>query len=173
MPGRTQDSASTGGTAVHAGPSDGWGRDPEDARLERCAIEVPLDYDDPDGERITLAVTRIRALDPARRRGVLVGLNGGPGGNQGLGRFMPLRLADTPVHEVYDLIGFPRGWGASAPLMREVVQGKAPWSSVPRTRSSRSSPRTCGGGPPAARTAGAHHHPQRGPRSRPDPPHAR
>ncbi|MGW8722939.1 alpha/beta fold hydrolase [Streptomyces althioticus] len=132
MPGRTQDSASTGGTAVHAGPSDGWGRDPEDARLERCAIEVPLDYDDPDGERITLAVTRIRALDPARRRGVLVGLNGGPGGNQGLGRFMPLRLADTPVHEVYDLIGFdPRGWGASAPLMREVVQGKAPWSSRP------------------------------------------
>ncbi|MFP3992854.1 alpha/beta hydrolase, partial [Streptomyces sp. E11-3] len=100
--------------------------------LEETLVEVPVDYADPGGERISIAVGRIPAADPARRRGVLVALNGGPGGHNGLGRRMPLRLVGTPLHQVYDLVGFdPRGWGRSAPLMREVVPSTAPWSSRP------------------------------------------
>ncbi|MGH6656815.1 MAG: alpha/beta fold hydrolase [Actinocrinis sp.] len=108
-----------------------WSAPGEDG-LRQAAVEVPLDYADPTAERISIAVARIPALDPRRRRGVLVALNGGPGGNQGMGRFSPLRYAGTPVHEVYDLVGFdPRGWGLSSPLMRESTQGEAPWSSRP------------------------------------------
>ncbi|MGH3415622.1 MAG: alpha/beta fold hydrolase, partial [Actinocrinis sp.] len=82
-----------------------WSAPGEDG-LRQAAVEVPLDYADPTAERISIAVARIPALDPRRRRGVLVALNGGPGGNQGMGRFSPLRYAGTPVHEVYDLVGF-------------------------------------------------------------------
>ncbi|MDX3641165.1 alpha/beta hydrolase [Streptomyces sp. MB09-02B] len=117
-----------------ARPDDGplWRADPDGSALQFAEVEVPLDYEDPDGEHITVAVGRIPALDPAKRRGVLVAFNGGPGGHNAQGRFMPLRLAGTAVHEVYDLVGFDtRGWGASAPVLREVVQGKAPWSSRP------------------------------------------
>ena len=103
-----------------------------DSGLQQTEVDVPLDYTDPRGESIRIVVGRIPALDPARRRGTLVALNGGPGGNQGLGRFSPLRYAGTPVHQVYDLVGFdPRGWGLSAPLLRELVAAKAPWSSRP------------------------------------------
>lgn len=75
-----------------------------------ATIEVPLSYADPGGERIALAVSRIRCTDPARRRGILLSLNGGPAGNWGNGVRLPLRFAYTPLAEHYDLIGLdPRG----------------------------------------------------------------
>src|SRR5690348_11620638 len=42
-------------------------------------LAVPLDYAHPDGRRISLAVSRVRASDPAHRRGVLMLNPGGPG----------------------------------------------------------------------------------------------
>lgn len=105
---------------------------PGEGGLRQTSVEVPLDYADPEGEHIAIAVACIPALDPERRRGTLVALNGGPGGNQGMGRLSPLRYAGTPVHEVYDLVGFdPRGWGLSSPLLRELTKAEAPWSSRP------------------------------------------
>ncbi|WP_432154717.1 alpha/beta fold hydrolase [Streptomyces tricolor] len=101
-------------------------------RLEYATLEVPLDHTDPDGERISLALSRLRAGDPARRRGVLIGVTGGPGGDGGLGTGMPSRLAGTPLAEVYDLIGFdPRGTGASTPLRIEVTPTTVPFDSRP------------------------------------------
>ncbi|WP_232835294.1 alpha/beta fold hydrolase [Actinocorallia populi] len=101
-------------------------------RLEHTTLEVPVDYADPQGERITIAVSRLRAKDPARRRGILLGVNGGPGGDGGLGRDMPLRFADTPLADVYDLVGFdPRGTGASTRLLIEVTPTTAPFDSRP------------------------------------------
>ncbi|MFY1704948.1 alpha/beta hydrolase [Micromonospora sp. WMMA1923] len=45
-----------------------------------CAtVEVPLEYTDPDGKQIPLAVTRHRATDPDRRIGSLFINPGGPG----------------------------------------------------------------------------------------------
>ncbi|MFE3519041.1 alpha/beta fold hydrolase [Streptomyces sp. NPDC059166] len=98
-----------------------WAPAPDKDQVEHATIEVPRDYADPEGGRITLALSRRRATDPSRRRGVLLAVNGGPGGDWGRGRDLPDAFAGTPVAEVYDLIGFdPRGTGASTPLYAEV-----------------------------------------------------
>ncbi|MEU5537382.1 alpha/beta fold hydrolase [Streptomyces sp. NPDC020362] len=109
-----------------------WSPAPDDDRLEYTTIEVPRDYAEPDGERLTLALSRRRATVPARRRGILLGVNGGPGGDWGLGRALPGKFADTPLQEVYDLIGFdPRGTGDSTNLLAEVTVPRAPFDSRP------------------------------------------
>ncbi|MET8830756.1 alpha/beta fold hydrolase [Streptomyces sp. NPDC004610] len=110
-----------------------WSAAPEAADgLEQATIEVPLDYADPAAERLTIALSRRRASDPARRRGVLLAVNGGPGGYFGLGRRFPDALAATPLAEVYDLIGFdPRGTGASTPLPAMTAPRRVPVDSRP------------------------------------------
>ncbi|MEW2400548.1 alpha/beta fold hydrolase [Streptomyces sp. NPDC046862] len=100
--------------------------------LEHAVVEVPLDYSVPAGERLTIALSRRPASDPGRRRGVLLALNGGPGGYFGLGRRFPAALAATPLAEVYDLIGFdPRGTGGSTPLESHIVPRRMPVDSRP------------------------------------------
>ncbi|XVV05527.1 alpha/beta hydrolase [Actinosynnema sp. CA-248983] len=82
--------------------------------LECADVVVPLDYSRPDADRISVRVSRLKAQDPARRRGVLLLNPGGPGGS-GIG--MPVFLAKTKPAQVYDLIGFdPRGVGGSTAL---------------------------------------------------------
>ncbi|GGZ00971.1 alpha/beta fold hydrolase [Streptomyces nitrosporeus] len=109
-----------------------WKTSEFDDSLELASIEVPLDYAQPDGERIELALSRVRVADEGRRRGVLLSLNGGPGGDGGLGRLLPARLAHTPPHEVYDLIGFdPRGTGASTRIEGEASVTSTPFDSRP------------------------------------------
>ena len=83
--------------------------------LECARIEVPLDYADPGGERIEIAVLRASASDPEARRGILLSNPGGPGGaGRALGADLGL---NTRAGEVYDSIGMdPRGTGASTPL---------------------------------------------------------
>ncbi|MZE78489.1 hypothetical protein GTY57_16180, partial [Streptomyces sp. SID5475] len=70
-----------------------WERCDFDARMECATVRVPLDYREPGGERIGLAVSRLRTASPLRR-GVLLSFNGGPGGDGGLGVKSPQRLAD-------------------------------------------------------------------------------
>ncbi len=92
--------------------------------LECADIEVPLDYSRPDGERITVAISRATATDPDNRRGVLLTNPGGPGGH---GRSLPLpydpwtgtgMLGGGRLSEVYDIIGMdPRGAGGSSPRL--------------------------------------------------------
>ena len=95
-----------------------WGECPEEADpRQQCALlSVPLDYSNPGGERIGIAISRIPAEDPARRRGALLFNPGGPGER---GLFDPSGTGqDLPddVRAQYDLIGFdPRGIGYSAP----------------------------------------------------------
>ncbi|MTE17263.1 alpha/beta hydrolase [Nocardia aurantiaca] len=86
-----------------------------DSRQECATISVPLDYTHPnDGERVAVAVSRIRSAHPERRRGVLLLVPGGPGGS---GLNLPSTAGQGlpgPVREEYDLVGFdPRGVGAS------------------------------------------------------------
>ncbi|WP_182903804.1 alpha/beta fold hydrolase [Microbispora sp. H10830] len=73
----------------------------------RCAeVTVPLDHRRPRGRTITIAISRLPATDPARRRGVLLTTGGGPGGP---GVPLPSSLAPLLSPEVrarYDLIGF-------------------------------------------------------------------
>jgi pimeloyl-ACP methyl ester carboxylesterase len=85
-----------------------------DTRSECTTVQVPLDYAHPDGRKITLAVSRIKATDPAHRRGVLMLNPGGPGE---MGTYEPQDLGKSglaAVNQDYDLVGFDiRGSGYS------------------------------------------------------------
>ena len=86
-----------------------------DAAGAQCAgVVVPLDYNRPAGRTLTVAISRIPATDPARRRGILLSNPGGPGG-PGLGMMADLRdRFSADVRARYDLIGMdPRGIGRS------------------------------------------------------------
>ncbi|WP_234432421.1 alpha/beta hydrolase [Streptomyces sp. NRRL S-378] len=107
-------------------PLEEFGR--QHLRWERCApdqptslecttVQVPLDYADPHGRSIQIAVSRVKAASAAKRRGVLLMNPGGPGGP---GLTTPAGMAPLlapEVRERYDLIGFdPRGVGRSTPV---------------------------------------------------------
>lgn len=95
-------------------------------------VLVPLDYSNGTHGQISLAIRRLPASVPARRRGVIVALNGGPGGNDGLGKDIVDKFVDSPLHEVYDIIGIdPRGWGDSAPLLAQTPLPQAPFDTRP------------------------------------------
>ncbi|HEY0694487.1 MAG TPA: alpha/beta fold hydrolase, partial [Kribbella sp.] len=89
------------------------------ARTECGSVSVPLDYDKPRGQQITVAVTRLKAADQAHRLGSLAVNPGGPGGS---GYLMPIELmmantTDARLNDRYDLIGFdPRGVGYSTKI---------------------------------------------------------
>ncbi len=78
-------------------------------------IAVPLDYTDPNGDTINVAVTRHPADDPQARIGTLLLNPGGPGGSAiGLARTFS-RAGD--IGDRFDIVGFdPRGVGESTPL---------------------------------------------------------
>ncbi|MBP1158088.1 alpha/beta hydrolase [Rhodococcus sp. PvR099] len=84
---------------------------------ECATVDVPLDYRDPQGATIELAISRMASTDPDSRRGILLTNPGGPGG-RGLGMPANLREGMTPdVSAAYDIIGMDtRGLGASTPL---------------------------------------------------------
>ncbi|WP_369779514.1 alpha/beta hydrolase [Streptomyces sp. R33] len=86
--------------------------------LECASMSVPRDWYHPDsGPSLTIAVSRHRAADPARRRGVLMMAAGGPGAS-GLPR--PARLASysPKLADAYDIVGFDqRGVGASTKVV--------------------------------------------------------
>ena len=81
-------------------------------RMECGTVSVPLDYRRPGGKQVTIAVTRLRATDTAKRLGILAMNPGGPGAS---GYLMPLKVTmfndqSARLNERYDLIGFdPRG----------------------------------------------------------------
>ena len=101
-----------------------WGPCPGGGADECGTLEVPLDYDAPDGEMITLALRRSPATDPEARLGSILVNPGGPGGpGFGLGASMQRSLRGQgglggEVAARYDFIGFdPRGVGASSPVV--------------------------------------------------------
>jgi pimeloyl-ACP methyl ester carboxylesterase len=105
-------------------PSLSWQPCPDGlpAPLECATLAVPLDYRAPDGPKLTVAVSRKKATNPATRRGILLLNPGGPGGP---GLSLPLtigQLAPQSVTDSYDLIGFdPRGTGHSTPQTCELT----------------------------------------------------
>ncbi|MET8079122.1 alpha/beta hydrolase [Streptomyces sp. NPDC005303] len=90
---------------------EGSGLDP---RQQCTTVSVPMDYADPHGPKIEIAVSRIRSENPDARRGALLLIPGGPGGDSmndpsGKGQKLPKKVRDA-----YDLIGFaPRGMAPS------------------------------------------------------------
>jgi pimeloyl-ACP methyl ester carboxylesterase len=80
-------------------------------------LNVPLNYSQPNGRHISLALDMIPATAPvSQQQGILLVNPGGPGGS---GLSLPAELAEglSPgVARDYDIIGFdPRGVGSSVP----------------------------------------------------------
>jgi pimeloyl-ACP methyl ester carboxylesterase len=124
--------ASESGTAPAYTPTLSWAP----CGSDQCAdFAVPLDYADPDGKKITLAV-RKREHTSATYRGVMLTNPGGPGAS-GTGLVVLSDYVPRGVGQQYDWIGFdPRGVGKSSPALRcnpRYFGANRP-SFVPRTR---------------------------------------
>lgn len=87
-----------------------------DGGQECASLSLPLDYRHPNGQKISVSISRIKATS-SDRRGVLLLNPGGPGGaGLDLPRLFALLLPQNVLNK-YDLIGFdPRFIGTSSPL---------------------------------------------------------
>ncbi|WP_328885027.1 alpha/beta hydrolase [Streptomyces sp. NBC_00316] len=97
-----------------------------------CATaKVPLDYGDPGGRTIDLAVIRRRATGPGQRIGTLFFNPGGPGGPGTVQ--MPQNYESFPqeVRERFDIVSWdPRGIGSSTAVnCFDSPEGAAAWDS--------------------------------------------
>ena len=87
--------------------------------LQCASLQVPLNYADPGGRKITIALSMVPATAPAaQRQGVMFVNPGGPGEP---GRSLAAAVAEgisPQVAATYDIVGFdPRGVGASSPAL--------------------------------------------------------
>ncbi|MFB7830505.1 alpha/beta fold hydrolase [Streptomyces sp. NPDC056056] len=90
-----------------------WNRN--DNRSECTLVPVPVDYSKPEGRKIDIAVSRVKAT--GKRTGALFGNPGGPGlaGTPSARELLSSRLA--PMNETLDFIGIDtRGTGYSAQI---------------------------------------------------------
>ncbi|MEU5976461.1 alpha/beta hydrolase [Streptomyces sp. NPDC047315] len=128
-------------------------QDPSLARsgTECARVTVPLDYGKPEGRTLAVAISRIKATDPEKRRGILQSNPGGPGG-RGLSLPAEIKAKMTPeVAAAYDVIGMDtRGLGESTPVDCGLTRGM--WLHAPgpdragfdeSVRLSREDARTC------------------------------
>lgn len=80
-------------------------------------LTVPLDYRDPGGDTIGIAVLKVPAAEPDDRIGSLVVNPGGPGAPGTEYAAAAARVFRAPLLDAYDVVGFdPRGTGGSAPV---------------------------------------------------------
>ena len=77
---------------------------------ECATVALPLDYDQPKGAKVTVAVVRVKARDQRRKIGSLFVNPGGPGGSGvGLALAAP-SIFGAEVLQRFDVVGFdPRG----------------------------------------------------------------
>ncbi|MFI7069799.1 alpha/beta fold hydrolase [Micromonospora sediminicola] len=113
------------GQKLSFGSCTGYGTTPGEKKsfVEpfQCArLKVPLDYPNPKGRTIQVAVLRLPAQgDPGQRIGSLVLNPGGPGGS-GLTQATSFVAAHakSPLLQRFDVVGFdPRGVGSSTPAI--------------------------------------------------------
>lgn len=112
---------------------EGTASGPAAGQLQCTTVQVPLDYREPAGDTIDIAVSRLASTDQDERRGVLLTNPGGPGG-PGLGLPADLVALGAPASllDRYDVIGFdPRGIGRSAPVSCGFTADQGYLSNVP------------------------------------------
>ncbi|WP_203919574.1 alpha/beta hydrolase [Rugosimonospora africana] len=112
----------------------------------QCATaRVPLDYRQPRGRQIDLALIRLPASDPAHRAGAIFINPGGPGiSGIGVARGAE-QIFNADVRARYDIVGFdPRGVGASTPVkcFATDAQAQAFWAGTPTFPITRDQERT-------------------------------
>ncbi|MGW6454584.1 alpha/beta hydrolase [Streptomyces sp. NPDC055078] len=103
-------------------PSEAEGGGPAPSPLpggpawECSFMDVPLDYAEPGGETIELALIRARATERKKRIGSLLFNFGGPGGS-GVATLPAAATDYATLRTRYDLVSFdPRGVGRSVPV---------------------------------------------------------
>jgi pimeloyl-ACP methyl ester carboxylesterase len=110
----------TGAVHWRACPPSTRSGEPDSRRLRCATLQVPLNYQQPSGRKITIALSEVPATAPAgQRQGVLLVNPGGPGAS-GLDLAGSVASALSPaVAADYDIIGFdPRGVCSSVPALR-------------------------------------------------------
>lgn len=119
---------------VHAPvPKIDWQPCRGNPRLECAHIKVPLDYDNPNGPKITLFASMRPADDPQHRIGSLFVNPGGPGGSAAEFTGYAAHLLGKPVRAQFDVIGVdPRGVANSAPVDCRAQAGDPPLPPHPR-----------------------------------------
>jgi pimeloyl-ACP methyl ester carboxylesterase len=87
--------------------------------LQCAKLEVPIDYNNPQGPTAQLAISRLPATDATQRIGSLLVNPGGPGASGiQIASQLALLMKNTEVARKFDLVGFdPRGIGASTPTI--------------------------------------------------------
>ena len=86
------------------------------ASFQCGTVTVPLDYDHPDGQTITIALKKLPASDGNAEHGSLFLNPGGPGGS-GVEAMTSAPRVSEELRAAYDIIGFdPRGVGQSTPI---------------------------------------------------------
>ena len=112
--------------ALTFGPCDSYATTSADAttfadkRFSCARLEVPLDYQNPEGRTAQIALLRVTAKgQPATRIGSVLLNPGGPGfSGMSYAATVADALAASPITQQFDLIGFdPRGVGASTPAL--------------------------------------------------------
>nr|AAP03104.1 putative secreted peptidase [Streptomyces griseochromogenes] len=111
-----QDLAAAGGTPTPSVPAPklDWRACVQGSPFDCATAKVPLDYDNPRGRTIELAVVKRKATAPGRRIGTLFFNPGGPGGPGTVQ--MPQNYESFPreVRERFDIVSWdPRGIGSS------------------------------------------------------------
>jgi pimeloyl-ACP methyl ester carboxylesterase len=104
-------------TTTDGGPTTGLSKWRRCKKLQCATLTVPVDYAQPDGEPVKLAVARVPARSPDRRLGSLVINFGGPGdaGTATLADYVS--QIPAAIRDRYDLVSFdPRGTGRSRPV---------------------------------------------------------
>ena len=81
-----------------------WRPCPDQPTAECGVVAVPLDWAHPGGPPVDLAVSRVRATDPARRIGVVFVDAGGPGGSAA--EFARAPYLSAEVRARFDVVGF-------------------------------------------------------------------
>lgn len=134
--------AACSGVSQAATPSPmRWGKCPADAAPPkgpmppnmRCAtLKVPLDYRNPNGRKIDVAVSRLASTKPSQKRGVLLTNPGGPAAGLGYPALLKALGLPKSVQDRYDIIGFdPRGIGHSTPVTCGLTAEQQKYGNIP------------------------------------------
>ena len=94
-----------------------WKDCPDGASFKCGTVIVPLDYEHPDGQTITIALKKLPALDGDAEHGSLFLNPGGPGISGVEAVEEKVSTFPEELRGAYDIIGFdPRGVGQSTPI---------------------------------------------------------
>ncbi|MFI6868672.1 alpha/beta hydrolase [Nocardia sp. NPDC050406] len=108
--------AGFGSAAAAPGTALDWRPCAENPVYECATLEVPIDWADPSGDTLGVALIRDRAEDPSARVGTLVSLPGGPG-TSGVDQILNGTGLSEELRSRFDIVSLdPRGVKRSHPV---------------------------------------------------------